>query len=184
MWSECRLADLGDVGTLLAQDVRAGARASFRRRFQGSGRSCRWCGYRIEANGVPSMNNRTPILAAPADYVEWLTSLKGRITSARQRAALSVNEELVRLYHQIGGEILERQSRQGWGTRVIDRLASDLRDAFPEMKGFSSRNLKYMKVFAEMCPSLQIGQQPAAQLPWFHKRNWPASSMMARTSSR
>ena len=114
------------------------------------------------------MNNQTPILAAPADYVEWLTSLKGRIASARQRATLSVNEELVRLYHQIGGEILERQSRQGWGTRVIDRLASDLRDAFPEMKGFSTSNLKYMRFFAEMCPHLRIGQQPADQLPWFH----------------
>jgi predicted nuclease of restriction endonuclease-like (RecB) superfamily len=75
---------------------------------------------------------------------------------------------LVRLYHHIGAEILDRQSRQGWGAKVIDRLASDLREAFPEMKGFSNSNLKYMRFFAEMCPTGLIGQQPADQLPWFH----------------
>ena len=104
----------------------------------------------------------------PADYAHWLTSLKSRIAGAQQRAALAVNQELVRLYHHIGSEILERQTRQGWGAKVIDRLASDLREAFPEMKGFSSRNLKYMKFFAQQCPDGLIGQQPAAQLPWFH----------------
>lgn len=104
----------------------------------------------------------------PADYALWLTGLKERIATARNRAALSVNQELIRLYHQIGTEILERQTRQGWGARVIDRLAADLRDAFPDMKGFSSSNLKYMRFFAQMCPDLQIGQQPADQLPWFH----------------
>jgi predicted nuclease of restriction endonuclease-like (RecB) superfamily len=104
----------------------------------------------------------------PLDYADWLASLKSRIAGARQRAALAVNQELVQLYHHIGAEILERQTRQGWGARVIDRLASDLRAAFPEMKGFSSRNLKYMKYFAEKCPFGKIGQQAAAQLPWFH----------------
>ena len=63
---------------------------------------------------------------------------------------------------------LERQSRQGWGTKVIDRLSADLREEFPDTKGFSSRNLKYMKHFAEKCPDFRIGQQSAAQLPWFH----------------
>ena len=128
----------------------------------------------------------------PADYAAWLAGLKDRISSARQRAALSVNQELVRLYHHIGTEILERQTRQGWGAKVIDRLAGDLREAFPEMKGFSSRNLKYMKFFAQMCPDLQIGQQPAAQLPWFHlvtlltkisdnaEREWYAARMDER----
>jgi predicted nuclease of restriction endonuclease-like (RecB) superfamily len=81
---------------------------------------------------------------------------------------LTINQELVRLYHQIGAEILQRQERQGWGARVIERLSSDLRAAFPDMKGLSSRNLKYMKAFAQACPDLQFGQQPAAQLPWFH----------------
>src|SRR5438132_937700 len=84
--------------------------------------------------------------------IEWLTSLKSRISSARRRAALAVNQELVRLYHHIGGEILERQTRQGWGAKVIDRLSADLREAFPEIKGFSSSNLKYMRYFAQVCP--------------------------------
>ena len=104
----------------------------------------------------------------PAGYANWLISLKSRIASAQQRAALAVNQELVRLYHQIGSEILERQTRQGWGAKVIDRLSSDLRETFPEMKGFSSSNLKYMRFFAQHCPNGLIGQQPADQLPWFH----------------
>jgi predicted nuclease of restriction endonuclease-like (RecB) superfamily len=107
-------------------------------------------------------------LLLPGDYAQWLTSLKQRIQGARQRALLAVNSEQIRLYHEIGREILERQDRQGWGAKVIDQLSADLRAAFPDMKGFSSRNLKYMKVFAQECPDLQIGQQSAAQLPWFH----------------
>jgi predicted nuclease of restriction endonuclease-like (RecB) superfamily len=102
------------------------------------------------------------------DYSTWLSSLKVQIQGARSRAVLSVNQELIRLYHRIGSEILERQGRQGWGTRVIDRLSSDLRASFPDMKGLSSSNLKYMRHFAETCPGLRIGQQPADQLPWFH----------------
>jgi predicted nuclease of restriction endonuclease-like (RecB) superfamily len=107
-------------------------------------------------------------IVLPADYADWLAGLKQRIRSARQRALLAANDEQIRLYHDIGRDILERQSRQGWGAKVIDRLAADLRAAFPDMKGFSSRNLKYMSYFAKTCPDLQIGQQCAAQLPWFH----------------
>jgi predicted nuclease of restriction endonuclease-like (RecB) superfamily len=107
-------------------------------------------------------------LPLPDDYARWLTSLKAEIQGARARAVLSVNQEVIRLYHRIGAEILERQEREGWGAKVIDRLSRDLRAAFPEMKGFSTRNLKYMSVFAELCPALQFGQQPAAPLPWFH----------------
>ncbi|MDO9046879.1 MAG: DUF1016 N-terminal domain-containing protein [Methylobacter sp.] len=107
-------------------------------------------------------------LGLPAGYAEWLTQLKNRIAQARQRATLAVNAELVSLYGQIGREILARQAEQGWGAKVIDRLAHDLKDAFPDMRGFSTRNLKYMAYFAEHCPEGLIGQQPAAQLPWFH----------------
>ena len=107
-------------------------------------------------------------LALPADYAQWVASLKQRIQGARQRALLAANSEQIRLYHDIGREILDRQSQQGWGAKVIDQLSADLRAAFPDMKGFSSRNLKYMKAFAQECPDLQIGQQSAAQLPWFH----------------
>jgi predicted nuclease of restriction endonuclease-like (RecB) superfamily len=106
--------------------------------------------------------------ALPADYCDWLTALKRRIQGARQRAVLAANAEQIRLYHDIGREILERQGQQGWGAKVIDQLSADLRADFPDMKGFSSRNLKYMKLFAQECPDLLIGQQSAAQLPWFH----------------
>jgi predicted nuclease of restriction endonuclease-like (RecB) superfamily len=107
-------------------------------------------------------------LPAAEEYGRWLATLKAEIQGARTRAVLSVNQELVRLYHRIGTEILDRRRREGWGAKVNERLSSDLRDAFPDMKGFSARNLKYMSFFAELCPEGQIGQQAAAQLPWFH----------------
>ena len=81
---------------------------------------------------------------------------------------MAVNRELVLLYWQIGRDILARQASQGWGAKVIDRLAHDLRNAFPEMKGFSPRNLKYMRAVAEAWPEPEFVQQAAAQLPWFH----------------
>jgi predicted nuclease of restriction endonuclease-like (RecB) superfamily len=109
-----------------------------------------------------------PLNLLPADYAVWVMSLKKRIAGARQKALLSANAEQIKLYHDIGREILQRQARQGWGTKVIERLSSDLRDAFPDMKGLSSRNLKYMSFFAKTCPGMSIGQQSAAQLPWFH----------------
>lgn len=110
--------------------------------------------------------SKLPLL--PPDYGDWLKNLKSRIASARQRAALAINQELVTLYYSIGKDILQRQANEGWGSKVIQRLSSDLGEAFPDMKGFSTRNLQYMRLFAEQCPELQFVQQPAAQLPWFH----------------
>lgn len=107
-------------------------------------------------------------LVLPPDYGDWLASLKQRIQSARSRAVLAAHSEQIRLYHSIGCDILERQRQQGWGAKVINRLSTDLREAFPEMKGLSVSNLKYMRRFAEECPNLQIGQQLADQFPWFH----------------
>jgi predicted nuclease of restriction endonuclease-like (RecB) superfamily len=104
----------------------------------------------------------------PEDYQDFLHSLKERIRKAQVRAALAVNHELVLLYWQIGRDILARQQRQGWGAKVIDRLARDLRREFPELKGFSPRNLKYMRAFAEAWPDEPFVQQAAAQIPWFH----------------
>jgi predicted nuclease of restriction endonuclease-like (RecB) superfamily len=104
----------------------------------------------------------------PEGYKAFLRDLKGRIRKAQLRASLSVNRELVLLYWNIGKDILERQRALGWGAKVIERLASDLRTAFPEIKGFSSRNLKYMRAFAKAHPDEQIVQQAAAQIPWFH----------------
>lgn len=104
----------------------------------------------------------------PDDYADWISNLKKRIAGARQKIVLSANKEQIQLYHEIGRDILERQNRQGWGAKVIERISADLRDAFPEMKGFSASNLKYMRFFAQECPDIKIGQQSADQLPWFH----------------
>lgn len=108
------------------------------------------------------------ISALPEGYADWLAQLKVDIAQSRQRAALAVNAELVQLYHRIGAEIRQRQQVNAWGAKVIERLARDLSDAFPDIRGFSSRNLKYMAFFAQHCPNGLFGQQPAAQLPWFH----------------
>jgi predicted nuclease of restriction endonuclease-like (RecB) superfamily len=114
------------------------------------------------------MNPTARLPALPEGYADWLQQLKQDIARARQRASLAVNTELVQLYGRIGREILERQETQGWGAKVIDRLARDLKAAFPDMRGWSSSNLKYMRFFAQHCPNGLIGQQPADQLPWFH----------------
>ena len=103
-----------------------------------------------------------PSLSLPEGYADWL----------------------VQLYGRIGQGILQRQQTQGWGAKVIDRLARDLKDAFPDMRGWSSGNLKYMRFFAQHCPDGQFGQQPADQLPWFHimtlltqtAERWPRST--------
>ncbi len=106
---------------------------------------------------------------APEGYADWLAELKNRIHGAQQRATLAVNRELVLLYWQIGRDILARQAQQGWGAKVIERLAHDLRTAFPQMKGFSPRNLKYMRAFAEAWPDESFVQEVLAQLPWYHQ---------------
>jgi len=104
----------------------------------------------------------------PDGYATWLGELKRRIHRAQQRAALAVNRELVLLYWQIGRDILQRQAEQGWGAKVIERLAHDLRTAFPGMKGFSRANLMYMRAFADAWPDAAIVQQTVGQLPWGH----------------
>ena len=101
-------------------------------------------------------------------YVALVAELKQRIADARLRAALSVNRELVLLYWGIGRDILARQESEGWGAKVVDRLALDLGRAFPEMTGLSARNLKYMRAFAEAWPDLEFVQQVVALLPWGH----------------
>lgn len=102
------------------------------------------------------------------DYGGLLETVKAQVGAAQVRAALSVNRELVVLYWRIGREILARQATLGWGARVVDRLAADLARTFPDMKGFSPRNLKYMRSFAEARPAEDFVQQAAARLPWFH----------------
>lgn len=101
------------------------------------------------------------------DYDGFLQGLKDRIRAAQVKAALSVNRELVLLYWHIGREILQRQQQQGWGARVVDRLAKDLKRDFPDMTGFSSRNLKYMRAFADAYAD-EADLQVMAQIPWGH----------------
>ncbi len=105
-------------------------------------------------------------LDLPGDYAALLTELKGRIAAARLKAALAVNSELILLYWQIGHDILRRQRDEGWGAKVVDRLAADLHQAFREMTGLSARNLKYMRAFADAYPDREFVQQVVAQLPW------------------
>ena len=94
----------------------------------------------------------------PAGYNDWLGDIKSQIHEAQQRASQALNLELVSLYWRIGKAILNRQNQQGWGAKVIDRLAHDLRTNFPEMKGFSRTNLMYMRAFAAAWPGAETVQ--------------------------
>jgi len=103
----------------------------------------------------------------PVGYAELLEQVKIQVRTSRVQAARAVNTELVGLYWQIGHLILDRQESEGWGTKVIGRLASDLRAEFPGMRGLSQRSLVYMRTFAAAFDE-PLAQQPAAQLPWGH----------------
>ncbi len=103
-----------------------------------------------------------------ARYELLLDQLKQKIRSAQIQSAVRVNSELIMLYWQIGRDIIASQEREGWGTKVVDRLASDLSKAFPRMKGFSQRNLNYMLALARAYPQDAILQQLVAKLPWGH----------------
>jgi predicted nuclease of restriction endonuclease-like (RecB) superfamily len=110
----------------------------------------------------------TKLMVPPQGYEVLLADLKSRVHKARMSAALAANAELVSLYLDIGSKILEQQTSAGWGTGVINRLAQDLRSAFPDMKGFSPRNLRNMRRVAEFASITPIWQQLVAKLPWGH----------------
>ena len=110
----------------------------------------------------------SPVSSMPSGYASLLQDIKQRIQQGRLQTVLAANSAMVRLYWDIGRSILERQGQEGWGAKVIDRLAADLRKAFPDMRGLSPRNLKYMRAFAAAWPDQSIVQQLAAQIPWFH----------------
>lgn len=102
------------------------------------------------------------------DYTAFLAALKAQIQQARLKAMLAVNTQLIDLYWWLGARVLEAQKTQGWGAKVIDRLSADLQAHFPDMKGLSTRNLKYMRQFAEEYPDFAIVQLVVAQLAWAH----------------
>jgi predicted nuclease of restriction endonuclease-like (RecB) superfamily len=108
-----------------------------------------------------------PTVDVPADYATVLAEIKERIQTSRVRTVLSANGAMICEYWEIGRIILGRQDAQGWGTKVIDRLSADLRQAFPDMQGLSPRNLHYMRAFAAAWPELAIVQGVLAQLPWW-----------------
>ncbi len=99
------------------------------------------------------------------EYIEIMESIKTEIQSAQYKAALSVNKELIMLYYQIGKIINEHKT---WGNKFIENLASDIRIAFPNVKGYSVRNLKYMSKFAAEYDDIQFVQTVSAQIPWSH----------------
>ena len=105
---------------------------------------------------------------ASQEYSQLLADLKQHVALSRYKAAYHVNQALVLLYHHIDTRILESQATQGWGAKVIDQLSRDLTKEFPEMKGFSTRNLKYMRKFAEEYQEVTFVQEVLAQLTWYH----------------
>jgi predicted nuclease of restriction endonuclease-like (RecB) superfamily len=104
----------------------------------------------------------------PDWYAELLDSVSAHVAHGHRRAVRAANTELLRTYWSIGREILDRQQRQGWGAKVLDRLLADLKDRFPGARGDSPRNLKYMRSFAAAWPGSEIVQGSLAQLPWYH----------------
>ena len=98
-----------------------------------------------------------------SEYLSIIESIKSEIKSAQYKAALSVNRELVMLYYNIGKIINEHKA---WGNKFIDNLAADIKIEFPNVKGYSVRNLKYMAKFAGAYPDGEFVQQVVAQIPW------------------
>jgi len=105
------------------------------------------------------------MLMNSGEYLATIEQVKQEIKSAQYRAALHVNAELVLLYHSIGSVINEHKT---WGSKFIDNLAADLRIEFPNSKGYSARNLKYMAKFAAAYPDREFVQTVSAQIPWSH----------------
>lgn len=148
----------------------------------------------------PALSGKTTrkkaVAALPKNYHAVLEAVKARIREAQLRAAVTVNQELVMLYWHIGKEIIQRQDKEGWGSKVVERLAKDLHKAFPGMGGFSERNLKYMRAFAESYTGRSIVQQAVALIPWGHNvlllskvknaehRQWYAQATVANGWSR
>jgi predicted nuclease of restriction endonuclease-like (RecB) superfamily len=97
-------------------------------------------------------------------YRQWLVALKEDISNSKLQAVLQVNQHMLLLYWYLGKQIIQKVDVEGWGAKVILQLAKDLQKPFPDMQGFSARNLRYMRQFANAYPDLLIGQQPAAQI--------------------
>lgn len=108
-----------------------------------------------------------PIISEMSDtYLSFIDNIKNEIEKQRLSVVLSANASMICLYWNIGKAILNKQAEEGWGSKVIDRISKDINDAFPDMSGFSPRNIKYMRKFAEVWNDYEIMQRTAAQIPW------------------
>ncbi|MBN1696757.1 MAG: DUF1016 family protein [Spirochaetales bacterium] len=108
------------------------------------------------------------IIKKDNEYVDFIEEIKNRVHSAQIKAAVSVNQELLRLYWDMAVRIVEIQNKSAWGDAFLERLSKDLQKTFPDMKGFSLRNLKYMRQWYLFWSDSPIGQQAVAQIPWGH----------------
>ena len=102
------------------------------------------------------------------EYKTFFKEIKEKILTSQVKAALAVNQELIKLYWEIGSKIHLKQKEDGWGAKTIGNLAKDLKSSFPDMKGFSQTNIKYMVQFAKEYPEFSISQQVVGQIPWGH----------------
>ena len=107
-----------------------------------------------------------PRLELPSGYTDLLGEIKLLIQTERLRVVMAANAAMVMLYRDIGSRILELHEREGLGAKVIDRLSFDLCETYPDMRGMSPRNLKYMRAFAAAWPDLEFVQRVVAQIPW------------------
>lgn len=113
---------------------------------------------------MPDITNQETNNLLFEGYEQWSKTIVSRIEKAKLQASFHVNADLLSLYWSIGSDILEKQQNLGWGAQVIDKLSQDLSHAFPDDRGYSVRNLKYMRAFAEAYPDFPIVQVPLAQL--------------------
>jgi len=120
----------------------------------------------VRPDGQAMFPAAPPRSELPDGYGETLQALKAQIQKTRLRVVLAANATMIQLYWEMGRTILTRQEREGWGAKVIDRLSTDLREAFPDMSGLSPRNLKYMRAFAAAWTDEEFVQRVAAQIPW------------------
>ncbi len=107
------------------------------------------------------------------NYKKFITSLKAKICSAQIKGAIAVNRELINLYWEIGKEILEKQEQEGWGAKVMERVAKDLQNEFPGIEGFSRANMFRMKAFFSAYEKVaqavrQFESLPIFSIPWGH----------------
>ncbi len=129
-------------------------------------------------------------------YATFFNEIKERLKTAQIKAALAANYELIRFYWQLGKDLIEKQKAFKWGDGFLEQFSHDMRQAFPEMQGFSVTNLKRMRIFAKEYPSFEKSPQAVDQLPWGHigillhkiedrvERNWYAEQTLKNSWSR